>query len=322
MTVLVTDPACLEHEMGPRHPESPARLEAVLKHLDETGLLADLETVAAPEATREQIIGVHDGNYVDAVERLAPTQGLVRLDPDTFMGPGSLRAVRTAAGAAVAGVDLAFSCEGQAPRARRPRALDNENRGSERRVFCAVRPPGHHAEAATAMGFCIFNGIAIAAVHALKSKPVERVAIVDFDVHHGNGTVAAFADDPRVLVCSSFQYPHYPYRLQDVVRPNIVNTPLPAYTRGAEYRRALEHDWLPAIEAFKPELFLASAGFDAHAADPLGELRLTEDDFAWTADLIAALADSHADGRMVSVLEGGYDLQALARSVHAYVERL
>lgn len=308
MTALITDPACLEHEMGPRHPERPARLEAVLEYLDETGLLADLETVTAPEATRQQIIGVHEPDYVDAIERLAPSEGLVRLDPDTFMGPGSLRAVRVAVGAAIAGVDL---------------VLDS-SRGaeSERRVFCAVRPPGHHAEAATAMGFCVFNGIAIAAVHALASQAVERVAILDFDVHHGNGTVAAFRDDPRVLVCSSFQYPHYPYRLQDVERPNIVNTPLPAYTRGPEYRRALERDWLPAIEAFEPELILASAGFDAHAADPLGELMLTEDDFAWTADLIVALAKSHADGRMVSVLEGGYDLQALARSVHAYVERL
>ncbi|MCY4011700.1 MAG: histone deacetylase family protein [Gammaproteobacteria bacterium] len=308
MTALVTDPVCLEHEMGPRHPERPARLEAVLQHLDETGLLADLASVTAPEATREQIIGVHEGDYVDAIERLAPTEGLVRLDPDTFMGPGSLSAARTAVGAAVAGVDLAFE--------------NDEWRVRERRVFCAVRPPGHHAEAATAMGFCIFNGIAVAAVHALASKLVERVAILDFDVHHGNGTVAAFAEDSRVLVCSSFQYPHYPYRLQDVERPNIVNTPLPAHTGSVDYRRALERDWLPAVEAFKPELILASAGFDAHAADPLGDLRLTEDDFAWTADLIVALADSHADGRMVSVLEGGYDLQALARSVHAYVERL
>lgn len=308
MTALVTDPACLDHEMGPRHPERPARLEAVLEHLDETGLLADLRTITAPEATREQIIAVHEPDYVDAIERLAPTEGLVRLDPDTFMGPGSLRAVRTAAGAAVAGVDLVFDDDGRAE--------------AERRAFCAVRPPGHHAESTTAMGFCVFNGIAIAAVHALASQPVQRVAVLDFDVHHGNGTVAAFREDPRVLVCSSFQYPHYPYRLQDVARPNIVNTPLPAHTRGPEYRRALERDWLPAIEAFKPGLVLVSAGFDAHAADPLGELMLAEDDFAWTADLIVALADSHADGRMVSVLEGGYDLQALARSVHAYVERL
>lgn len=308
MTALVTEPACLEHEMGPRHPERPARLEAVLRHLDETGLLADLEAVPASEATRQEIIRVHEPDYVDAIERLAPTEGLVRLDPDTFMGPGSLRAVRTAVGAAIAGVDLVFDNGG------RPKGA--------RRAFCAVRPPGHHAEAATAMGFCVFNGIAVAAAHALATKPVERVAILDFDVHHGNGTVAAFADDPRVLVCSSFQYPHYPYRLQDVARPNIVNTPLSAHTGGADYRRALERDWLPAVEAFRPALILASAGFDAHAADPLGELRLTEDDFAWTADLIVALADSHAAGRMVSVLEGGYDLQALAHSVHAYVERL
>ena len=300
MTVLITHPACLDHEMGPRHPERPARLTAVLDHLGQTGLLADLDVLDAPQASRAQLAVVHGAGYLDAVERLSPSAGLVRLDPDTLMGPGSLRAARTATGAAIAGVDLVL--------------------GSDiKRVFCAVRPPGHHAEESAAMGFCLFNGVAVAAAHALASKAVERVAILDFDVHHGNGTVAAFMDDPRVLVCSSFQYPHYPYRLQDVDRPNIVNTPLPAYTGGNDFRRALERDWLPAIDAFDPELFLVSAGFDAHADDPLGELLLTEEDFAWISDLIVAAADDHADGRVVSVLEGGYQLDALSRSVAAYL---
>ena len=300
MTVLITNPACLDHDAGPRHPERPARLKAVLDHLKDTGLLDEQALVEAPEADRAQLAAVHAADYVDAIERVAPTEGLVRLDPDTAMGPGSLRAVRTAVGAAVAGVDLVFD-------------------GDDRHVFCAVRPPGHHAEESAAMGFCVFNGVAVAAAHALDTQPIERVAVLDFDVHHGNGTVAAFMDDPRVLVCSSFQFPHYPYRLQDVERPNIVNTPLPAGAKGLDYRRALERDWLPAIETFKPELILVSAGFDAHAADPLGDLLLTEDDFAWTAELIVALGRSHSKGRVVSVLEGGYDLQALARSVAAYI---
>ena len=308
MTALITDAACLGHEAGARHVERPARLAAVLAHLEETGLKDELAVADAVAATREQLLGVHDARYVDAIERVAPERGLVRLDPDTAMGPGSLAAVRKAVGAAIAGVDLVFGV--------------GEGETDERRVFCAVRPPGHHAEASAAMGFCLFNGVAVAAVHALATTSAERVAILDFDVHHGNGTVAAFQNDPRVLVCSSFQYPHYPYRLQDVDRPNIVNTPLPAHTGGRDYRRALERDWLPALDSFRPELILVSAGFDAHAADPLGELRLEEDDFAWTATLIADVADSHAEGRMVSVLEGGYDLDALARSVAAYIERL
>ena len=302
MTVLYTHPACLKHEM-PGHPERPARLSAVLDHLAETGLTAELDAREAPPAKRDDLARVHEAAYLDALERLAPRQGLVRLDPDTYMGPESLAAVKTVAGAAVAGVETVLG-------------------STEKRVFCAVRPPGHHAEESAAMGFCLLNGIATAAAYALARPDIDRVAILDFDVHHGNGTVAAFMDNPAVLVCSSFQFPHYPYRLQDVDRPHIVNTPLPAGTTGTAFRRAIERDWLPALERFKPQLMLVSAGFDAHAADPLGDLLLDEDDFRWTTQLIVAAANQHAAGRLVSVLEGGYDLAALAHCVQAHIEEL
>ena len=286
--------------MRPGHPERPARLSAVLDHLRETGIADDLETVDAQLASREQLAAVHSASYLRALERLTPAAGLAHLDADTALGPHSLRAARAVAGAAAAGVDLAL-------------------RAKKQRVFCAVRPPGHHAEPAAAMGFCLLNGAAVAAAHALASPIIERVAVLDFDVHHGNGTVAMFMEDPRVLVCSSFQFPHYPNRLHDVERPNIVCTPLPAGTKGAAFRAAVERDWLPALEAFRPQLVVVSAGFDAHALDPLGDLLLTEDDFAWVTGLITAAADQHACGRVVSVLEGGYHAGALARSAAAHV---
>ena len=299
----MTSAGCLEHEMMTRHPECPARLSALLDHLDETGLLTDWDIREAPEAARSDLERIHGTDYLDALERLSPSAGLVRLDADTALAPGSLRAARLAAGAAVAGVGQTLN-------------------GEARRVFCAVRPPGHHAEEAAAMGFCLLNGVAVAAAHALACAGIERVAILDFDVHHGNGTVDAFMDDDRVLVCSSFQHPYYPYRLQDVVRPNVVNTPLPAGTRGHAFRNAVERDWLPAVEAFQPQLILVSAGFDAHADDPLGDLLLTEDDFAWVTTFIVALANQYAQGRIVSVLEGGYDLRALGHSVAAHLQAL
>lgn len=303
MTALFTHLNCLEHDMGERHPERPARLAAVLMHLDETGLYSDLEVHEAPEAQRTDLARVHGEAFLDGLAELSPEEGLVRVDPDTAMSPGSLRAARTAAGAAVAGVELALS-------------------DADKRVFCAVRPPGHHAEVSQAMGFCFFNSIAVAAARALNDPGVDRVAILDFDVHHGNGTVAAFMDNPDVLVCSSFQFPFYPYRLQDVDRPNIVNTPLPAGTGGADFRKAVERDWLPALDDFKPELILVSAGFDGHADDPLAGLLLTEEDYAWVTGVITDAANRHADGRIVSMLEGGYHLRALSRSVAAHIEGL
>jgi acetoin utilization deacetylase AcuC-like enzyme len=194
--------------------------------------------------------------------------------------------------------------------------------GDDQSAFCSVRPPGHHAESDAAMGFCFFNSIAVGADLALARPEISRVAVLDFDVHHGNGTAEIFKDRPEVLVCSSFQHPFYPHRYHDLVRPSIVNTPLPAGTGSQGFRAALEADWLPALETHKPDLILVSAGFDAHRDDPLAGLNLADDDYAWVAELILSAARSHSRGRMVSALEGGYDLAALARSVHAYLARL
>ena len=302
MIALLTSSRCLDHDAGPRHPECPQRLRALLDHLRETGLADALDVRAAPEADRAALARVHDGAFLDALERAAPAQDLARIDADTVLGAQSLAAARCAAGAALAGVDLVLG-------------------GHCARAFCAVRPPGHHAEESTAMGFCFFNGIAVAAAHAL-AQGIQRVAVLDFDVHHGNGTVASFRDEERVLVCSAFQYPHYPYRMQEVRSPNIVNTPLPAGTGSAGFRRAVERDWLPALDAFAPQLILVSAGFDGHALDPLGDLLLDEDDFAWITRLIVAAARTHCGGAVVSVLEGGYHLGALARSAAAHIEEL
>ena len=303
MTLLITHEACLRHVPPPGHPERPARLAAVLTHLRETGLLDDLTVLDAPAASDAALRRVHGAAYLDELQRRTPAAGLAHMDPDTALGPHSLHAARVAAGAAAVGVDRVFDTP-------------------ERRVFCAVRPPGHHAEESAAMGFCLLNGVAVAAAHALTRPEVDGVAVLDFDVHHGNGTVAAFHAQPRVLVCSSFQFPHYPYRLQQVRRPNIVNTPLAAGTSGAAFRRAVERDWLPALEAFRPALILVSAGFDAHAADPLGDLLLGEDDFDWVTRFIVDAARRYAHGRVVSVLEGGYHLDALARSAAAHIAAL
>ena len=303
MTALVTHDVCLEHEMDPGHPECPERLSTVLRHLGECGLLDEVDVREAKPAQRADLARVHAESYLDALDRVVPESGLVRVTLDTAMGPRSLDAAKAVAGAAVDGVRLVLGEQ-------------------EKRVFCAVRPPGHHAEESAVMGFCFLNGVAVAATAALEDDRVDRVAVLDFDVHHGNGTVAAFMDNPAVLVCSSFQHPHYPYRYFDVDRPNIVNTPLPAGTRGIDFRKAVEHDWLRALDDFKPQLILVSAGFDGHADDPLGDFLLTEDDFAWVTGLITDAANRHCKGRIVSVLEGGYDLDALARSVAVHLEVL
>ncbi len=304
MTItLISHPDCLRHDMGAGHLESPARLTAIFAHLETMGLTQHLSRVEAPQATPAELERVHEQNYVAEIFKSAPEQGLIALDPDTWMNPFSLSAALHAAGAVVHGVDLVMS-------------------GDTRRVFCAVRPPGHHAEHNRAMGFCLFNNIAVGAAHAMTEHGVQRLAILDFDVHHGNGTEDIFGHDKRVLFCSTFQHPHYPYKGSGPTETHIVNTPLPAGTDGAHFRRAVESHWLPAVEEFKPQLFLVSAGFDAHRQDPLAHFLLDEEDYFWVTRRIVEMADRFAHGRIVSTLEGGYETQALARSVTAHLEAM
>jgi acetoin utilization deacetylase AcuC-like enzyme len=255
------------------------------------------------QATREQIERVHEAAYVDEVFESAPEEGLVWLDGDTAMNPHSLEAALHAAGANVQAVDMLMA-------------------GEARRAFCAVRPPGHHAGPDRTMGFCIFNNVAVGAAHAIAAHGLERVAIVDFDVHHGNGTEDIFSGDNRVLMCSTFQHPFYPGTGAGDTAPNIVNCPLPAMTDGADFRATLRAHWLPVLEAFEPQLILVSAGFDGHIEDDMAQMRLREPDYEWVTLEICDLADRHAEGRVVSTLEGGYNLSALGRSVAVHIRAM
>ena len=289
--------------MGPQHPECPERLTAINDQLIASGLAPHVAWQEASPATLEQLSRVHDRRYVEAIEAAAPASGLRYLDPDTALNPHSVHAALHAAGAVVNAVDLVCG-------------------GRYQNAFCAVRPPGHHAESRRAMGFCVFNNVAVGAAHALAVHGLSRVAIVDFDVHHGNGTEEIFSDDPRVLMVGTFQYPLYPYSGIDNPAPNMVNVPLSAGAGGHEFREAVQERWLPALERQAPELILISAGFDAHREDPLAGLQFTENDYAWVTRELIAVARRHAAGRIVSSLEGGYDLSALGRSVAAHVREL
>jgi len=301
-TAVISHADCLLHDMGNGHPENPQRLLAVEQHFRDTCLIQDVVEREAQPASREHILRAHPEAHIDHVLATAPEEGIVSLDSDISLCPHSVSAANLAAGSLV-------------------QATNEIMAGDYQRAFCAVRPPGHHAEAAQSMGFCIYNGIAIGARHAMAGHGLERVAILDFDVHHGNGTVDIFKDDPSVLVCSSFQHPFYPYRYFDIERPNIVNTPLESGTRGDVFRKAIERDWLPALNRHQPQLIFVSAGFDAHKDDPLAGLELVEDDFAWITDLICHAANDYAEGRIISVLEGGYNPDALARSAFEHVAR-
>jgi acetoin utilization deacetylase AcuC-like enzyme len=304
MVQLFTHEVCLQHDPGPGHPESPARLRAVLRALDQDRF-ASLDRVEAPRATREQLLRVHTAAHVDRILDILPAAGTVRLDEDTLMSPASAEAGLRAAGALVAAVDAVM-------------------RGSATRAFCAVRPPGHHATPGHAMGFCLFNNVAVAAAHAIAAHGLKRVAIADFDVHHGNGTQDIFLKDPRVLFISSHQSPLYPGTGSTEERGagNIVNAPLSPGEGSYEFRALWNDALLPRLHAFKPQLVLVSAGFDAHSSDPLADIHLQAEDYAWITERLLDLARAHAGGRLVSTLEGGYDLGALAASASAHVGAL
>jgi acetoin utilization deacetylase AcuC-like enzyme len=302
-TAYISHPACLQHEMGRGHPECPARIQAIEDQLIASGLFPFLQHHDAPRATREQLARVHSERYIDTVEAAQPAEGLTMLDPDTWMNPHTWEAALRAAGAAVLGTDLVMA-------------------GRVESAFCNVRPPGHHATRNQSMGFCFFNNVAVGVAHALAHHGLERVAIVDFDVHHGNGTEDIFADDPRVMLCSTFQHPFYPYRGADTVSDHIINAPLPAYTDGIGFRAAVTEKFLPALNDFKPQMIFVSAGFDAHRDDDMASLKLVEADYTWVTQQIKKVAASHAGRRIVSTLEGGYELHALGRSAAAHVKVL
>lgn len=289
--------------MGQFHPERPARLGAVSDALIEAGLADLLRHYQAPLVSRQQLERVHDRHYLDYVEGHAPATGLWPLDHETIMNPFTLEAARRAAGAAVRAVDLVLTGE-----------ADN--------VFCNIRPPGHHAERSQGMGFCFFNNIAVAAAQALQHEDIRRVLIVDFDLHHGNGTEDIFRECAEVMICSSFQHPNYPDKPFALDDPRIINVTLPAGAGSGEFRALVSQQWLPAIDAFQPDFFFISAGFDAHGNDPLSALRLTAEDYYWVTGRLVELADRHAGGRIVSCLEGGYDLTALGLSAAAHVRAL
>ena len=304
-TLVISHPACLDHNMGEGHPERPDRVRAIERAL-ESEAFQMLTRDVAPRADNSAIARVHPQDYIDAIRAAAPKHGRIALDADTSMSTGTFEAALRAAGGAVFAVDEVMS-------------------GKARNAFVSTRPPGHHAEVATPMGFCFFNNAAIAARHAQKAHGAERVAIMDFDVHHGNGTQHIFWDDPSVIYASTHQMPHYPGT--GAVRERgehnqIVNAPLRSGDGGEAFREAMETAILPRLEAFAPDLVIISAGFDAHRRDPLGNLNLVEADFAWATRKLMGVARSHAHERVVSVLEGGYDLEGLSRSVAAHVTAL
>jgi acetoin utilization deacetylase AcuC-like enzyme len=300
--LLITHPDCERHEM-PRHPERPERLTAVMDLLNRSGLTQDMEVKLATEINDDKLLQVHPKTYIDHVVQSEPDASWLKIEADTYMSVGSARAARLAAGACAEATTRVLA-------------------GEHQHAFCAIRPPGHHAELQNAMGFCLFNNAAVAAMVALENPTVNRVAILDFDVHHCNGTVDIFKDDPRVLVCSSFQDHFYPHRYLDFSNDHIVTTPLEPGTNSTQFRKAIETSWVKKIEQHAPDFIFISAGFDAHADDPLAELLLDDEDYTWITELIVGLADQYAQGRIVSTLEGGYNIEALARSAKRHAQAL
>ncbi len=302
-TAFITHRDCWRHDMGSHHPECPERLGAIQDRLIAAGLDLYLAHHEAPLAEMEQLLRVHPRPYIEMLEASSPVHGIHHLDPDTAMSPGTWQAALRAAGAGVMATDIVM--RGDAPNA-----------------FCAVRPPGHHAERARAMGFCFFNNIAVAARHGVEQWGLKRVAIIDFDVHHGNGTEEIFAGDDEVLMVGTFQHPFYPYSGTENPAANMCNVPVKAGMRGEGFREVVTDVWLPRLREFAPELLYISAGFDAHYEDDMASLGLVEADYAWVTEQLKGLARETAQGRIVSMLEGGYSLSALARSVAAHIKVL
>lgn len=300
---VISHPDCLLHVAGEQHPEQPDRVRVIQQALESYPFKPALQFLKAPLAERDQIVTVHDASYVDWIISISPEHDLIAIDADTWMNPYTLSAALRAAGAVMMGVDLVMQDKAQA-------------------VFCNVRPPGHHAEREKAMGFCFFNNIALGVQHAFTQYGLNRVAIIDFDAHHGNGTQNIFQEDERVLFCSSFQHPFYPGYEEEMDNAHVICVPLDAGTTGEVFREKVAKAWFDKIAAFQPELIFISAGFDAHIDDPLTDLCLTADDYVWITNQIAKLAKVYCDGRIVSVLEGGYSLTALAECVPLHVNAL
>ena len=300
-TAFISHPDTLLHVMDGSHPESPARITAIKNAVLASKL--KLQFYDASAASKAQLIRVHNKDYVDEIFSIAPKAGLVRLDGDTAMGPMSLSAVLHASGAVILATDLVLSNK-----------VNN--------AFCCIRPPGHHAGKSNSAGFCIFNHVAVGVAHAMAQYNIKRVAIIDFDVHHGDGTEDIFKDNPNVMLCSTFQHPFYPYRGADTRSKNMVNLPLPAKSSGDAFKKVFEAEIKPALETFKPELVYISAGFDAHINDPLADLALSTEDYAWITEFIKKIVNNCCNGRIISSLEGGYHLPSLSESVLAHVKGL
>lgn len=302
-TAYITHPDCLKHEMVKLHPECPQRITAIENQLKKTGLMDALQIYQAPKAEIAQLERAHDKKMVEGLFNHSPLEGLYPVDPDTSMNPYTLEAALRSAGAGILATDLVVS-------------------GKVGRAFCNVRPPGHHAEKNTAMGFCFFNNIAIAASHAIEHHKFERVAIVDFDIHHGNGTEDILSHHPQILFCSTYQHPFYPGYAGKSMEELMVNIPLPSGTEGAAFRTAVTEEWIPALKKFKPEIIYVSAGFDGHQDDAMGGFNLLDDDYIWVSKEICNIANEFSKGRVISMLEGGYDLASLGRCSAEHVRVL
>lgn len=300
---IISHPDCTLHFAGENHPESAARIISIQHALEQYSFPVPLAFLEAPLATKDQLSAVHEPDYVNEIFAIAPDDGMVSIDEDTWMSPGTLTAALRAAGAVILAVDVVMQ-------------------GETKIAFCNIRPPGHHAERDRAMGFCFFNNVAVGVAHAIKQYGLERIAIIDFDVHHGNGTQNIFQDDPRVLYCSSFEHPFYPGYDPANDNEHILNVPIVPGTTGEAFCERVAGEWFDKLNAFKPQLIFFSAGFDAHIDDPLADLNLTESDYVWLTKQIAKIAKAHCDGKMISVLEGGYQIDALEECVPAHVKAM